>query len=154
MAFQLHLGTETVGQMELPPALIVPPAMSLGDVLEQLRAARRGSVSVCEQEQLVGIFTERDAIRQMAKGCDLETPIEQIMSRPVVTISRDDTLETAIARMSQGGHRRLPVIDRGERPIGVLKVASILHHLVQHFPGFVYNLPPTPNAATRQREGA
>ena len=154
MVFQLHLGSETVGQMDLPSPLCMAPSATLREVLERLQVERRGSVLICRAEQVVGIFTERDALLQMARCADLEQPIEQFMSAPVVTVSRDATVESAIARMALGGYRQLPVVDGQERPIGVLKVSSILHYLVQHFPRFVYNLPPTPDPLTRQREGA
>lgn len=154
MVFQLQLATEKVGQMSLPPARCVGPEATLSAVLGELKSARRGSVSICRDGRLIGIFTERDALRSMAEHDDLNTPIERLMSTPVVTVSRDDTIEAAIARMSLGGYRRLPVVDDQQRPLGVLSVSSILHYLVQHFPEFVYNLPPTPEAAAQQREGA
>ena len=154
MVFQLQLATEKVGQMSLPPARCVGPETTLSAVLGELKSARRGSVSICRDGRLIGIFTERDALRSMAEHDDLNTPIERLMSTPVVTVSRDDTIEAAIARMSLGGYRRLPVVDDQQRPLGVLSVSSILHYLVQHFPEFVYNLPPTPDAAAQQREGA
>ena len=154
MVFQLHLGSETVGQMELPSPLCIAPSASLREVLQRLQTERRGSLLVCQAEQIVGIFTERDALLQMARGTDPEQPVEQLMSTPVITVSREDTVESAIARMALGGYRQLPVVDEQKRPIGVLKVSSILRYLVQHFPRFVYNLPPTPDPATRQREGA
>jgi CBS domain-containing protein len=140
--------------MELPPPLCVAPTATLGEVLQSLQVARRGSALICREERIAGIFTERDALFQMAQGADLDVPIEQLMSAPVVTVSPEETVESAIARMSLGGYRQLPVVDDQERPVGVLKVSSILRHLVQHFPRFVYNLPPTPDFATRQREGA
>ena len=72
MVFQLHLGSETVGQMDLPSPLCLAPSASLREVLQLLQAERRGSVLICREEQIVGIFTERDALLQMARGTDLE----------------------------------------------------------------------------------
>ena len=81
-------------------------------------------------------------------------PIETVMTRRPATICVTDTVEAAIAKMSLGGYRRLPVLDAEGRPIGLLKVSSILHYLVQHFPKFVYNLPPEPGQSCQDREGA
>jgi hypothetical protein len=65
-----------------------------------------------------------------------------------------ETVEAAIARMSLGGYRRLPVVDDQNRPVGLLKVSAILHYLVQHFPKYIYNLPPKSEHSTQHREGA
>lgn len=154
MVFQLRLDTETVGQMDLPMPLMVDPETTVRAVFGQLQEASRGSVSVCRDGKLVGIFTERDALTLMASQADLDVSIESVMTTNPATISARDTVEAAIAKMSLGGYRRLPVLDDEGRPIGLLKVSAILHYLVQHFPTFVYNLPPRPNQTSRQREGA
>jgi len=67
---------------------------------------------------------------------------------------RIDTVADAIRTMSQGGYRRVPVVDELGRPLGVIKVAHIVHYLVDFFPQTVYNLPPDPDAVMQQREGA
>jgi hypothetical protein len=54
--------------------------------------------------------------------------------------------------MAQGGYRRLPIVDPQGRPLGMIDVAGIVHFLVEHFPGTIYNLPPTPHS-TLDREG-
>ncbi len=154
MVFQLHLNTETVGHIDTSMPLCVDPDRSIRSVLELLRESKRGSVCVCRDEKLVGIFTERDALHLMADGADLEGPIASVMSTHPATISATDTVEVAIAKMSLGGNRRLPVLDAEGRPVGLLKASAILHYLVQHFPKFVYTLPPEPNRAMQHREGA
>jgi CBS domain-containing protein len=128
--------------------------MSVRDVFALLREQRRGSVCICQDGKLVGIFTERDALHLMADGRDLDVPICDVMTNQPATIAATDTVEAAIAKMSLGGYRRLPVLDAEGRPVGLLKAVAILHYLVQHFPKFVYNLPPHPDPAVQHREGA
>jgi CBS domain-containing protein len=154
VAFQLNLRTETVGHIDTVVPMCVEPHRTIREVLELLRAERRGSTCICREGKLVGIFTERDALQLMADGADLDVPIERVMTQNPATISASDTVETAIATMSLGGYRRLPVLDEKGRPVGLLKVSAILHYLVQHFPNFVYTLPPHPDAAVQHREGA
>lgn len=154
MVFQLHLDTETVGQIDAAPPLCVAPTVSTREVFELLRAQHRGCVCICQEDRLVGIFTERDALQLMAAGANLDVPIEAVMTRDPATIRASDTVEAAIAKMSLGGYRRLPVLDDEGRPVRLLKMASILHYLVQHFPKFVYNLPPEPGQTSQDREGA
>jgi CBS domain-containing protein len=154
VVFRLNLDTETVGQMDLPMPLCVTPDVTVRSVFGQLKESNRGSASVCRDGKLVGIFTERDALKLMAAGGDLDVTIESVMTPNPATIRVTDTVESAIARMSLGGYRRLIVIDPEGRPVGLLKAVAILHYLVQHFPKFVYTLPPNPNQRPQQREGA
>ncbi len=154
MVFQLRLDTETVGHMDLPMPLCVSPETSVREVFGQLKTTGRGSVSICEGSKLIGIFTERDALHLMASGGEFDVPIEAVMTRNPATMLVTDTVEAAIAKMSLGGNRRLPVLDAEGHVVGLLKVSAILHYLVQHFPKFVYNLPPHPNQTMQHREGA
>jgi len=90
----------------------------------------------------------------MSRGESFEVAVEQAMTTEPVTLSATDTVGDAILKMSQGGFRQLPIVDLQDRPLGILCVSGILHYLVEHFPNVVYNLPPLPNHATQQREGA
>lgn len=128
--------------------------MAVGQVLALLKDQRRGCVLVVDGEQLMGIFTERDAVRMMAAGRPLDVPIHREMSTQPVTVTPSDSVESAIREMSEGGYRHLPVVDDDGRPTGVLSVANVLHYLVEHFPQYVYNLPPVPHHSLQQREGA
>ncbi|QDU98199.1 CBS domain-containing protein [Lignipirellula cremea] len=154
MTFQLNLSSETVEQVQPAAPLCVEPQSTVRKVLEQLQAENRGAALVCQNESLVGIFTERDALRVMADGIDLDTPISELMSANPVALSADATVGQAISKMSFGGYRRLPIVDVENKPLGILKVSGILHYLVEHFPSVVYNLPPSPHHTTQEREGA
>ncbi len=155
MVFQLQLDSETVERAH-PSAdpILVAPQTTVRRVFELLKNSDHGSVLVCQDSQLVGIFTERDALRLMASGGPLDEPVERVMIKNVVTIQSTDTVKTAITRMSVGGYRRLPIMDAEGQPVGLLKVSQILHYLVEHIPKSVYNLPPKPSHTTPQREGA
>jgi CBS domain-containing protein len=109
---------------------------------------------VCRDMKLLGIFTERDALRLLADGANLDQPVAAVMVRDPVTLRTDETVGKAIGLMAAGGCRRLPVVDAHGRVTGVLKVSGILRYLVEHFPKTVYTLPPAPHHKTVQREGA
>lgn len=152
MDVELSLALEPV-TAAAPAALVaVEPSTPLRDVLAQMREASTGAVAVCSDGVLLGLFTERDALRQMAARADLSAPIGRLMAAPVVTVSPAASVCTAVHRMAQGGYRRLPIVDPQGRPLGMIDVAGIVHFLVEHFPGTIYNLPPTPHS-TLDREG-
>ncbi|HVT27272.1 MAG TPA: CBS domain-containing protein [Lacipirellulaceae bacterium] len=152
--FQLSLQSEGVASAYPDQPLAATAEDSVGNVLQLLRAQRTGAVLICEGTRLVGILTERDALKVMASGADLSTPVRDIMSSPPATIACNATVGEAIRRMSEGGYRHLPIVDKDHKPTGVLAVHGIVHYLVDHFPETVYNLPPDPKSAPRAREGA
>jgi CBS domain-containing protein len=123
-------------------------------VLQLLRAQRTGAVLICDGPRLVGILTERDALKLMARGANLESPVREVMSKDPTRLAADATVGEAIRVMSEGGYRHLPIVDDEGRPTGVVAVHGIVHYLVDHFPETVYNLPPNPKDSVRQREGA
>lgn len=156
MSFHLSLSTEPVTAAYPDDPLFIAPDATVGEVLQLLRAQRTGSVLVCEDGKLAGIFTERDALVWMASGKAMEQPVAQAMSRDPVTLRADASVGEAIQKMSEGGYRHLPVLtaDDGATPIGMIAVQGVVHYLVDHFPQTIYTLPPTPGAIPSEREGA
>jgi CBS domain-containing protein len=152
--FQLNLNTESVELTNPVMPVVVAPFELVREVLRTMRDQKTGSVLVCRDRQLIGIFTERDALRILATGADLDVPVENVMVRNPVTITKGDTVAAAIRKMSFGGFRRLPIVDGAGHPVGLVKASSVVHYLVEHFPQMVYTLPPRPHAATHEREGA
>jgi CBS domain-containing protein len=152
--FQLSLESEGVASAYPDQPLATTADATVGQALQLLRAQRIGAVMICEGVKLVGILTERDALRLMASGADFSRPVREVMSSPPATIASAATVAEAIRTMSEGGYRHLPMVDNDGRPTGVVAVHGIVHYLVDHFPATVYNLPPNPDTSTKEREGA
>ena len=153
MDIEQKLTTETVEQAGPVPALSVEPGTSIREVFALLKDAGAGGVLICRDGELLGIFTERDALRHMARRADLDAPIDTVMVTRPVTVRSDSTIGSAILRMSSGGYRRLPIVGPDNKPVGVLPVAGIVHYLVEHFPKAIYNLPPVAHSVMHDREG-
>ncbi len=149
----INLNDGPVGQAGLLSPLCITPDTPIREALLVLRAQHRGALLVCHEESLVGILTERDVVRILVEGRDLDAPISEEMVERPLTLHDGDSIALAIRRMAENGHRRLPIVDESDRPVGLLDAEGIVHFLVQHFPGAVYNLPPVANPATREREG-
>jgi CBS domain-containing protein len=154
MVTHLEMHSESIAHLKFAQPECCDPDLTLGDVLDQMQKGRRGSMTICENNKVVGIVTERDLVRLMAAGTRMDVPISQVMTRSPCTIRHNQTIGEAIELMSRGGYRRLPVIDEHGAPVGTLKVSHILRYLVEHFPAIVYNLPPKPHLKTHEREGA
>lgn len=149
-----NLKVESVSRLHPSPPWKVQPSQTVAEAVALMREKGVGCLLVCEQEQVVGVFTERDLLRRvLAQGKPLTLPIADCMTRDPVTVHPKDSIGTAVRRMQQGGYRHLPVVIDG-KPVGVLSVKRIIHYLVEHFPEAVYNLPPEPDAIQHEREGA
>lgn len=154
MSFHLNLHTETISQCEPAPPRCLAPSASVREALELMQKHNAGAVLVCHDQRIVGIFTERDALKMMAAGASFDGPLEKSMTRNPVVLRAGDIVSKAITFMAQGGYRRLPIVDDQGQPTGIVTVQGILHYLVDHFPTVIYNLPPQPHLAARAREGA
>jgi CBS domain-containing protein len=152
--FRLNLNVETVAHLEALPPICVEPGLTVRGALRELQTRRRSTLLICREGKLTGIFTERDAIRLMIDEGQLDVPVEQVMTRNPVVIRPDDSIGEAIAKMSHGGYRRLPIVNQDGVPTGILSVRQILRYLVEQFPTAIYTLPPTPDEAMKDREGA
>jgi CBS domain-containing protein len=152
--FQLNLDSETVAQAYPSDPICVEPSVALREAIGVLREHRTGALLVTESGKLVGIFTERDALRLMAADTDWNKPLEGFMIRNPETISCDSTVGQAIEKMAKGKYRRLPIVDEEGRPKGICKVSAIIHYLAEHFPQVIYTLPPAPHSNQQEREGA
>ncbi|MBL8447759.1 MAG: CBS domain-containing protein [Zoogloeaceae bacterium] len=82
---------------------------------------------VDDQGNLDGIFTERDALfRVIAKGIDpATTPLSEVMTTKLQTITADRPLGHALHLMYEGGFRHVPVVD-GSKPVGMISARDAL----------------------------
>ena len=148
------LKIESVSRLDPSLPLLIGPDQSVAEAIELMRNKAQGCVLVCRNKTIVGIFTEKDLIRRvLALKKPLTTPMAECMTPHPVTVHPQDPIGSAIRHMEEGGFRHLPVVVDGE-PVGILSVKKIVHYLVEHFPGTVYNLPPDPSAVQLEREGA
>jgi CBS domain-containing protein len=149
-----NLKHELVSRLNPTPPWHVQPGQTVADAVQMMRDKRVGCVLVCEGRRIVGIFTERDLLRRvLAVGRPLSTRVAECMTPDPVTVQPRDPIHVAIRWMQKGGYRHLPVVVDG-RPVGILSIKRVVHFLVEHFPGAVYNLPPRAQGMSPKREGA
>ena len=93
-----------------------------------------GALLVCEAGQLVGVFTERDALfRVTAAGLDPQsTPLAEVMTQKPQTIAADKPLGHALHMMYEGGFRNVPVVENGQ-PIGMISARDALGPELKEF---------------------
>ena len=86
-------------------------------------------VVINDEEQCIGIFTERDVIRVVAQNMPLDAPIEKIMTKNPCTINEDSIFQEAKSVIISAKIRHLPVIDANGKLIGLISVRHILDEL-------------------------
>ena len=89
-----------------------------------------GSIPIVENantNKLVGIVTDRDmALKIIAEGRDPQnTKLKDIMSTKVVTVRADDDVKKALDAMSKNQLRRIPVVDKDNRMVGIISQADV-----------------------------
>jgi CBS domain-containing protein len=100
------------------------------DAARTMQEKHVGSIVIADNSQkCIGIFTERDAIRIMASDISLNTPIEQVMSKNVITIGKEASLEEVRRLTTSHGIRHLPVVDSKGRLVGLISVRKLIDEL-------------------------
>lgn len=95
--------------------LMLPPDASVAEACERMCERHVGAVLIADSaQQLAGIFTGRDAVRVLGRGCDAShTRLGAVMTPRPVTIAPDAHAIDALRLMSDGGFRHLPVVANG-----------------------------------------
>ena len=104
--------------------LRVDAAASLGEAARAMDARRVGAALVFEAERLVGILTERDILRAVARE-GLTGTVADWMTHHPETIEASDSTGHAAAMMIHGGFRHLPVAD-GDRIVGIVSIRDLM----------------------------
>lgn len=86
-----------------------------------------GLVPVAQDDKLIGVVTDRDiVIRGVSTGADLQnTPVKDVMSDKVYYCFDDQTVDDVAENMANMQIRRLPVVDREKRLVGIVSLGDL-----------------------------
>jgi CBS domain-containing protein len=103
------------------------PDTSIEQVARAMLTHDCGSIPVVDGERIVGVVTDRDiVIRAIAAGkCPLKMTAADLMSKPVVLIQSDDSIEATVRRLEENRLRRAPVVDSFGHLVGMVAQADI-----------------------------
>jgi len=105
---------------------LAEPDMSLREAARAMREADVGCLPVREDDRLVGFVTDRDiAVRGVAQGFGPDAPIREVMSNEVLYCFEDQEVDEVCRNMGQNQIRRLPVMSRDKRLVGMLSLGDI-----------------------------
>lgn len=105
---------------------IANPGETLQDAARTMAEIDAGILPVGENDKLVGIITDRDiAIRAVGAGCAPDARIGDVMSREVKYCYADDDVDDILDNMAEQQLRRLPVVDRDKRLVGIVSITDL-----------------------------
>ncbi len=115
-----------------PEIWSLSPDASVYEAIEIMAEKGVGALLVMEGERLAGILSERDYARKVIlKGkLSRETPVREIMSHPVVCARPENTIQEAMAIMTDKRIRHLPVAV-GEKVVGVISLGDVVRCLIE-----------------------
>lgn len=104
----------------------ISPDDSIQHAAQMMKSLDVGSLPVCDGEKLMGILTDRDiAIRAIAAGADSNMHVREAMTPNAVYCFDDEDVRCAVEMMEERQIRRLPVLNRDERLVGILSLGDL-----------------------------
>ena len=116
-----------VKHMMLTNVVTANPNMTVLETIKTLYEKHVGCVVfIDEDHKCVGIFTERDAVRIVAENVQLDQPLDKVMTKNVVTIQENSSINEASRAIYAHKIRHLPVVNQKGMIVGLLSVRDIL----------------------------
>ena len=104
---------------------VISPDMTIGEAAKKMRDGDFGMMPVGEDDRMIGTISDRDiAIRAVAEGKDAGTKVREVMSAGIAWAYEDDSVEQAAMIMSEHQVRRLPVMNRDNRLVGIVALGD------------------------------
>lgn len=132
----------------------VAPDTTLVEAAGLMRELDVGALPVCDGDELAGLVTDRDmVVRGIADGNDPNvSKVSDVMSGGVEAVSADDDVENAVRIMEQRQIRRLPVLDREKRLVGMISLGDVAITSNPAFGGMALRDISEPNSPTARQK--
>ena len=115
---------------------VARPTDTLQDVASRMAAGDFGFIPVAEGDRLVGTLTDRDiTVRAVARGGGGASLVSEAMTAPVTTVLDSADLKVALDAMGTGQIRRLPVLDKHDRLVGVVSLGDLSTRVKEKYAG-------------------
>jgi CBS domain-containing protein len=105
---------------------VANPDQSIREAAQMMVDLDAGALPVGADDRLIGMITDRDiAIRGVAKGRTPDTPVRDVMTADVKYCFEDEEVEKVARNMAAIQVRRLPVVNRDKRLVGIIAIADL-----------------------------
>ncbi|MBX3587436.1 MAG: CBS domain-containing protein [Ramlibacter sp.] len=104
---------------------VINPDTTISEAAQRMRDGDFGMLPVGEDDRMIGSISDRDiAVRAVAEGKSGDSPVRDFMSEGVCWAYEDDSVEKAAKLMSERQVRRLPVVNRDKRLVGIVSLGD------------------------------
>lgn len=109
----------------------VTPDTPILQAMQTMAEKNIGDLLILEKGQIKGIVSERDFVRKTAKagGCDLQAPVSEMMTREVITVTPDQSIEFCMETMTEKHIRHLPVVE-GNEIFGLISIGDVIKGII------------------------
>lgn len=115
---------------------VARPGDTLQETASRMATGDFGFLPVAEGDRLIGTITDRDiTIRAVAAGASPTSPVVEYLTRDVHTVREDDDLKSVLDAMGSRQIRRLPVLDREDRLVGVVSLGDLSTRVKERYAG-------------------
>lgn len=115
---------------------VARPGDSLQQVAMRMRDGDFGFMPVADGDRLIGTVTDRDiCIRAIAEGATSSAPVVEYITRDPHTARADDDLKDVLEAMGSRQIRRLPVLDKDDRLVGVVSLGDLSTRVKEKYAG-------------------
>ena len=105
---------------------LVSPQQSICDAAKMMAECDAGALPVGDGDRLVGVVTDRDiAIRAVGENRGPDTPVGEVMTKQVLYCFDDESVEHVAENMGEQQVRRLPVLNRDKRLVGIVSIGDL-----------------------------
>jgi CBS domain-containing protein len=119
-----------------PDVQVARPGDTLQEVAARMSAGDFGFMPVADGDTLIGTITDRDmVIRALAGGAACTSPVVEYISRDTQSARADDDLKTVLDAMGSKQIRRLPVLDKDDRLVGVVSLGDLSTRVKEKYAG-------------------
>lgn len=109
-----------------PNVKVIAPETSMREAAQHMRDGDFGLLPVVENDRIIGTISDRDiAVRGVAEGKQPTSKVRDVMSTGVAWAYEDESIEHALEVMSKRQVRRLPVISREKRLVGIVALGDV-----------------------------
>ncbi len=118
-----------VGEIMTRRVEVASPDDTLRQAAGRMAELDTGVLPVGENDRLVGMLTDRDvAIRAVAQGRGPDTKVREAMTPEVRYCFEDEDLDDVVRNMGENEVRRLPVMSRDKRLVGIVSLGDVALH--------------------------
>ena len=105
----------------------IAPDLTLAEACQELDRRRVGALMVCDDDRVVGVLSERDVVRAVARAgrSALDQPVSAFMTSEVVFAAPAESVAVLMSRMTDRRIRHLPVLREG-RLAGVISIGDVV----------------------------